>query len=359
MAARKKVVLHIGAGKTGSSAIQSALARNQDMLRSAGIAYPDHAALESARRGETTSGNLDPENWFEGQVVPAARAEQDCATILFSNENLFYRFDEFLAAHAAYADEFDFEIILFVREPFEKLNSAYQQLVKRKGYAGTLGEFADHDADTQRAADLLLALQAARVPFKLFNYSALRGSAVPAFFEHFGVSDRIDAEIGTVNRSLTAAELVFLRGVNQLFGAEYGSVIADALIHRLPGLAADMAPIDADSAARFHAANADAVVTINAFLPPTERLRFDLTHVPLEMGAAAPALSDAQVAVIRSVFPSALTYPDGIVLRDIAMKYESGEKLTREDAIALIQFAQKARPHGRIIAGKLKQWRDS
>jgi hypothetical protein len=120
-----------------------------------------------------------------------------------------------------------------------------------------------------------------------------------------------------------------------------------------------MAPIDADSAARFHAANADAVVTINAFLPPTERLRFDLTHVLLEMGAAAPALSDAQVAVIRSVFPSALTYPDGIVLRDIAMKYESGEKLTREDAIALMQFAQKARPHGRIIAGKLKQWRDS
>jgi len=39
------------------------------------------------------------------------------------------------------------------------------------------------------------------------------------------------------------------------------------------------------------------------------------------------------------------------------MKYESGEALTREDAIQLMQYAQKARPHGRIIAGKLKEWR--
>jgi len=53
----------------------------------------------------------------------------------------------------------------------------------------------------------------------------------------------------------------------------------------------------------------------------------------------------------------ALTYKDGVVLRDIAMKYESGEPLTREDGIALMQFAQKARPHGQIIAGKLKEWR--
>ena len=45
------------------------------------------------------------------------------------------------------------------------------------------------------------------------------------------------------------------------------------------------------------------------------------------------------------------------MLRDIAMKYESGEALTRDDAIALMQYAQKARPHGQIIAGKLKQWR--
>ena len=215
MAARKKVILHIGYGKTGSSAIQSALARNHDLLKTAGILYPEHETSDQARRGEITSGNLDPENWFEGQVIPIARAAEGCATILFSNENIFQSFDQFLDRHGVYADEFVFEIILFVREPFEKLNSAFQQSVKRRGFAGDIGEFAETDTDTERAAAILCALQADGVAFRLFNYSALGRGAVQAFFEHLGVWELIrsgdKADIGTVNRSLTAAELGFLR----------------------------------------------------------------------------------------------------------------------------------------------------
>jgi len=359
MTARKRIVLHIGHGKTGSSAIQAALARNQDLLRSAGILYPDHATLDQARRGEVTSGNLDPEHWFEGQVIPIARAADEYDTIVFSNENLFHRFDEFLDGHAAYGEEFLFEIVLFVREPFEKLNSAYQQSVKRRGFAGSIRDFAEHDGDTRHAAKILQALEAEGVRCAVLNYSALRRSAIRAFFERLGVWDVVEARgeagIETVNRSLTAAELDFLLHVNRVFGVEFGSVIADALVHRLPELAPAMAPIDAETSARFREDNRDAVEVINRFLPISEQLRFE-APAPAEDNADR-RLSDAQVEVIRSVFPAALSYPDGVVLRDIAMKYESGEPLTREDGIALMQFAQKARPHGRIIAGKLEEWR--
>lgn len=360
MADRKKVILHIGHGKTGSSAIQAALARNQALLRGAGILYPDHAAVDRARRGEVTSGNLDPDNWFEGQVIPIARAAEE-GTIVFSNENLFHRFDEFVEKQAAYADEFAFEIVLFVRAPFEKLNSAYQQLVKRSGLSDSIAEFAEHDADTACAADILQALEVRGIPVAVFNYSVLRRSAIRAFFQYLGVWDLLEhdgeVEVGTVNRSLTAAELDFLLHINRVFGVEFGSVIADALVHRLPDLTPSMTPIDAATRQRFEESNRAAVAVINRFLPEPDQLRFDFP----DMGddGAARRLSDAQVEVIRSVFPAALTYADGVVLRDIAMKYETGEALTREEGIALMQFAQKARPHGQIIAGKLKQWRDS
>jgi len=141
------------------------------------------------------------------------------------------------------------------------------------------------------------------------------------------------------------------------FGVEFGSAIADALVHRLPDLAPDMAPIDAETRKQFHDANVAAVEAINAFLPARERLRLDPAVMPIESDTTDRRLSEAQAEVIRSVFPSALSYRDGIVLRDIAMKYESGEPLTRDEGIALMQYAQKARPHGKIIAGKLKEWR--
>jgi hypothetical protein len=358
----RKIVLHIGHGKTGSSAIQSALARNHELLKSAGILYPEGRTSELARRGEVTSGNIEIENWFEGQVIPIARAADRYSTILFSNENLFHAFDVFLDRHRAYEAEFAFEIILFVREPFEKLNSAFQQAVKRRGFAGDIAEFAKADTDADRAASILRTLDARGVPFRLFNYSALRRSAVQAFFEHLGVWDLVraggQAEVGTVNRSLTAAELDFLRHVNQLFGAEFGWVIADALVHRLPDLKPDMVPIDAETSRHFREKNIRAVEEINAFLPASEQLRLDPAIMPVAGERGNRRLSEAQAEVIRSVFPSALSYKDGVVLRDIAMKYESGEPLTREEGIALMQYAQKARPHGRIIAGKLKEWRE-
>ena len=362
MTAQKKIVLHIGHGKTGSSAIQSALARNHDLLKTAGILYPEGKASDPARRGEVTSGNVDVENWFEGQVIPIARAADGYGTILFSNENLFHAFDAFLERHRDYESEFAFEILLFVREPFEKLNSAFQQAVKRRGFAGDIGEFAAADTDADRAAAILRTLDERGVPFRLFNYSALRRSAVQAVFEHLGVWDLVragdHAEVGTVNRSLTAAELGFLIHINHLFGAEFGSVIADALVHRLPDLQPDMAPIDAETRGLFHDGNIRAVEAINAFLPAADRLRLDPEIMPIASDSADRRLTEAQAEVIRSVFPAALTYKDGVVLRDIAMKYESGEALTREEGIALMQFAQKARPHGRIIAGKLKEWRE-
>lgn len=358
---KQKIVIHIGHGKTGSSAIQAALASNADLLRAHGTLYPDHESFASARQGQVSSGNVDPDHWLD-QVMAAVHANPGFARYLFSNETIFYRMDALLRAHGALAADHDFEIILFVREPLEKLGSSYQQSVKRRGFAGTVREFAEHDTDTILAAALLERLEQSRIPFRVFNYSVTGRSTVRSFFEHLGLWDLVAREgavaIGTVNRSLTAAELGLILYVNRIFGVQFGSLISDELVNRLPDLRADPVPIDDETRAHVIAANREAARTLNNYLAPNERLKLDIDLTQPPVGHAA-ALSDAQADIVRKAFPGTLTRSDAVILRDIAMKYETGEPLTRTDAISLMEYAHKARPEGRIIAGKLKEWRDS
>jgi hypothetical protein len=358
---KQKIVVHIGHGKTGSSAIQAVLAKNADLLRRHGVLYPDHASFEAARLGQVSSGNLEPDQWLD-QVNAAVRANPGFARYLFSNETIFYRMDALLQAYDALAADHDFEIVLFVREPLEKLGSSYQQSVKRRGFAGTLRDFAEHDTDTILAASLVDSLTRASIPFKLFNYSVTARDSVQRFFAHLDLWELVaregQVEIGTVNRSLTAAELGLVLYVNRIFGVQFGALISDELVNHLPHLRADPVPIDAETRDYVIAANRQAVETLNQYLAPDERLRLD---IPVAQGPTghASALSDEQAEIVRKAFPGTLTYGDAVILRDIAMKYESGEPLTRADALTLMEYAHKARPEGRIIAGKLKEWRDS
>src|SRR5215216_2953776 len=51
------LILHIGATETGTSAIQSALARNRATLLANGVYYPEYDADEKAQAGRVTGGN--------------------------------------------------------------------------------------------------------------------------------------------------------------------------------------------------------------------------------------------------------------------------------------------------------------
>ena len=58
---KTKVFLHIGHGKTGTSAVQSSLAIASDDLFSYGINYPIHPSLrDRLAQLEITSGNWSP-----------------------------------------------------------------------------------------------------------------------------------------------------------------------------------------------------------------------------------------------------------------------------------------------------------
>ncbi|MBP8231328.1 MAG: hypothetical protein KAY22_03400 [Rhizorhabdus sp.] len=358
--ARPKIVLHIGQGKTGTSALQSALARNHELLKSAGVLYPEHASAEQARAGHVMSGNLDPENWFEGQVIPIVAAAPGYASYIFSSEHLFRRMDTFFAAEGRYRDLYDFEILMAVRSPIEMLPSVYQQAVKRGGFHEDIAAFAEHETSTRIAADLVAAMERQGIAFTLFNYSVIRDAIVPRILDHIGVRTVVEggeaATVGRVNRSLTLAELAFVRFVNQIFGADYGRLIADALVNELPDIDGQLPPLDEELRRDVIARNRAAVDRLNACLPHAEQIDLDAEQVPPPPPADA-TLSAEQAALIRRIFPSALTPADGVILRDIAMTHEQAAPLSRDQAIHLMEYAQKARPHGQIIAGKLAEWR--
>lgn len=53
----RRLVLHMGQTKTGSTAIQTWCVWNRDFLRAHGIRYPEHRSDRSALRGAPLAGN--------------------------------------------------------------------------------------------------------------------------------------------------------------------------------------------------------------------------------------------------------------------------------------------------------------
>ena len=141
---KTKLFLHIGHGKTGTSAIQSSLAIASDNLRGKGINYPIGSTLrDRASRLEITSGNWEPKPdiSLSEQVLSIAEQNQDDSAIILSSESLFWLIPELIKNKSQWENQLDLHIILAVREIEEMLSSEYQQRVKRHGDAMPLEQF--------------------------------------------------------------------------------------------------------------------------------------------------------------------------------------------------------------------------
>ena len=139
----KKLYLHVGHGKTGSSYIQSILSTHrQSILDNLCINYPSFDKDLSAE-GKISSGNgaiflNDPTN-IEN-VDQGSRG----SSVLYSSEFLFLRQRAWLNSKVIkelLSFYENIEILVFIRDPHEMLSSAYQQAVKRGGYTKSVDDF--------------------------------------------------------------------------------------------------------------------------------------------------------------------------------------------------------------------------
>lgn len=128
-----RLVVHAGANKTGSSAIQTFLAHNHGALREEGIVVPDTTCgLTKKVAGhqvfylqELLSGPDGPER-LERDVDAIARAGETAHTLLLSGENLAAN-PAAPKLFEALAGKYDTRLILYIRRQDDYLLSSWQQ----------------------------------------------------------------------------------------------------------------------------------------------------------------------------------------------------------------------------------------
>ncbi len=302
VATKKKILLHIGHGKTGTSATQHLLSRNAEFLRGKGILYPDHPHSQRAAEGKITSGNVTPkhgENWFAPQIIDRVTQEPGYRSYVFSSEAMFWAIPPFFPQIAELAQRFDIRIVQAVREPLEMLRSAYGQSVKQQGYCEDISAYVPREGHAIQAKNNLEAMEAYGLQVSVLNYSVLRRDISKEIFRLAGLDaadfTKLDAgPVKTVNRSLTQAELQLFIALNKHFPVEYGQRCSNELLERLPDIDVDEIDVPRGLFRALHRRVSDSVDYVNGYLPADQKLKLDYSEGP----KANAQLSAEQVDVL-------------------------------------------------------------
>ena len=226
------VILHMGATKTGTSAIQSALSINRDRLSDLGYFYPEAKREEQALEGKVSSGNLytlntlhralgrrsfDPssvDDYFD-EVTAAA----DGRSVIFSGERMGGYHPDFsqLMVDALRRRFKRIKAIYFVRHVVDHAVSQYGEAVKRRGETkGFLFYSRNRHACKfeDRASRAVTTFGRENVDVVL--YDDIAGRIFEGFLDAVGIPSEGMAPPVQVNRSLSASELLLIRRLNEL-----------------------------------------------------------------------------------------------------------------------------------------------
>lgn len=287
--------LHVGHGKTGSSFLQSWWAVNRSALAEAAqLLYPQAAGDARAQAGEFSMGNgtlLDQA--LQSCQEPGAwqlwwrklqQGEQRLRGVLFSAERWTRHLPGQRDALLAMADACGIVRIrlwLLVRDPQDHAPSVYGQMVKRHSFTGSY----DHWLDIYNFPEALLTFletfqaQPDRFDLQVDHYARQKHFLLDVMLTWLALPpDRPWQQPGqsTVNRSLTADELLLMRWLNGRLGAR-AAVVGEHLVDRLPGLTPARLQASAEVSDRFVERWRPVLDQINARLPEAARLEL---HAP-------------------------------------------------------------------------------
>ena len=152
---KRKLIVHVGMGKTGSTSIQRTLKMSSGLLADRGVKYLG-LMLEESPLKVSYPWHFDF-GWSEFTKMPVEQREpelitalteidetlpESIQTLIWSNESLFDGLDLIKNVLLAVAPRFEIEIVGYVRSPGNWIQSAYMQWgIKHKTYAGTLKPF--------------------------------------------------------------------------------------------------------------------------------------------------------------------------------------------------------------------------
>lgn len=234
--ARRRLFLHIGTHKTGTTSIQVALTRARDELATRGICYPNSGVSVTAQFGQhalawaaverpTHLPRLDPrEGAFDAdhkaRLWERLRVEIESSgahTAVISSEEFDVLSREEILAVGRELEMYDVTPVLFLRNIADLLESSYRTSVIA-GYRRTAAEFAANQRTRIDYAAAIgdwrdIAADRAAIVF-FYDDQSIRRDVVTAFFDLLGAGDLEQVQGRNENESVPAfvCEIVrFLR----------------------------------------------------------------------------------------------------------------------------------------------------
>lgn len=288
----RKLLLHIGHGKTGSSMMQSSFRLSRARLESSGIVYGAGADESVTDERQITSGNgtglvSDPQA-LSRALAPYAAGE---AHLLYSSEMLFGEFQRLKDPGRMIADAraagFDrIEILLLVRNPMGHASSLWQQSIKRGGNTAPIEQaFAGYKFPALVAKFLRLVQDVEGIGVTLRNYSACRDTLLAETERWLGVPEGtlLAPKAGRVNRSLTRSELELQKVFNASLGKS-GDLISDPLCERLHDIRPDDIRPPVAVQEELWERLQPHIRTVDAVLPEGHAYQFDMKAPPPDSG---------------------------------------------------------------------------
>ena len=214
---KRKVFIHAGPGKTGTSTIQRWMSTNQLLLESEGFYYPHHDLDVNG----ISPGNYDSilsmgENnrW----VVDAVKINQiksnfdngSYHTLVLSSEVFIDKVEEIVKFFP------DAVVVLYLRNPLEVIESNYNQMVKRHGHSEKLSPNKNAArVIINRFSKLLENLSPNQVLIKPYEKTGDTSfNLVEDFLKSIGLNIKLSVENVSINRSYGYTALEFKRLIN-------------------------------------------------------------------------------------------------------------------------------------------------
>ncbi|MEP0356632.1 hypothetical protein [Paraglaciecola sp.] len=234
----KKIIIHAGPPKTGTSVIQLWLNNNVSSLAAHGIYYPSH----DLDRNQISSGNFSEvlevdekkkvtfcEDKF---LILMAKFEQsDAHTLLLSSEYFFKQIPTFKQYN------YNYEFVVYLRPAIAFVESIYNQSVKRNGNDAPIAIRANIENPFHTMLTRYLGKYGANnfIVRGFGGHSVLGKSLVEDFAQVLNVDTTlIQTNSKYVNRSYCFDALELKRYLNRYFGTQLDSEL-DPLLQQYEG----------------------------------------------------------------------------------------------------------------------------
>lgn len=245
----KRCILHIGSDKTGTSHIQSFLARNTNALKQAGWIYPETPDAKKQAEGRILSGN--------GYTLFLAvnKGEESARRIISSypNENILISSEALsaldegqlrLLARELSLGGYDPLFIFYVRAPIDYFVSGVIQWAKRNGGTShpldalkkNIGRLRTIGAtDMRRRVDMLVhAVGRNNAVIRNYSNNSFKFGALEYdFLDAMGINHTSNFQLvsGRINPSLTEQSLELILEINRTLGdGDLSTKVSDAMM---------------------------------------------------------------------------------------------------------------------------------